>query len=231
MLGKRASSAQAPGRPGGRRRVLAPPWPRSCRTSNDPGGGERFPLAARARASLVRGACAGRAPHVSTGLGTMLLGVSGSCEDREVTSLPDELPREPDSEKETWRRQAGALSTRPSRGAPCGRASGWGPGPPSARRRLGAGRTPRPLLRARYSREARRRVNGGLRCACLPHPHPIARGCPSRRSHGKPPSPQAPCTLATSPIPPGVLRSREPGRASPAAGRRVGPGHSAARTR
>lgn len=33
----------------------------------------------------------------------MLLGVSGSCEDREVTSLPEELPREPDSEKDTWR--------------------------------------------------------------------------------------------------------------------------------
>lgn len=30
------------------------------------------------------------------------MGVSGSCEDREVTSLPEELPREPDSEKETW---------------------------------------------------------------------------------------------------------------------------------
>lgn len=44
----------------------------------------------------------GSPPHVSTGLGTMLLGVSGSCEDREVTSLPEELPREPDSEKETW---------------------------------------------------------------------------------------------------------------------------------
>lgn len=38
----------------------------------------------------------------------MLLGVSGSCEDREVTSLPEELPREPDSEKETWRPQGGA---------------------------------------------------------------------------------------------------------------------------
>ena len=34
----------------------------------------------------------------------MLLGVSGSCEDKEVTSLPEELPREPDSEKETWGR-------------------------------------------------------------------------------------------------------------------------------
>lgn len=40
--------------------------------------------------------------HVSTGLGTILLGVSGNCEDREVTSLPDEFPREPDSEKDTW---------------------------------------------------------------------------------------------------------------------------------
>lgn len=39
--------------------------------------------------------------HVSTGLGTILLGVSGNWEDKEVTSLPDEFPREPDSEKET----------------------------------------------------------------------------------------------------------------------------------
>lgn len=39
--------------------------------------------------------------HVSTGLGTMLLGVSGNCDDKEVTSLPDELPKEPDSENET----------------------------------------------------------------------------------------------------------------------------------
>lgn len=31
----------------------------------------------------------------------MLFGVSGNCDDREVTSLPDELPREPDSEKDT----------------------------------------------------------------------------------------------------------------------------------
>lgn len=50
----------------------------------------------------VRGLAGKGPPHVSTGLGTMLLGVSGSCEDREVTSLPEELPREPDSEKETW---------------------------------------------------------------------------------------------------------------------------------
>ena len=41
---------------------------------------------------------------MSMGLGTILFGVSGNCEDREVTSLPDELPREPDSEKDTWRR-------------------------------------------------------------------------------------------------------------------------------
>lgn len=40
--------------------------------------------------------------HVSTGLGTMLLGVSGNWEDKEVTSLPEELPKEPDSEKDTW---------------------------------------------------------------------------------------------------------------------------------
>lgn len=50
----------------------------------------------------VRGLARMGSSHVSTGLGTMLLGVSGSCEDREVTSLPEELPREPDSEKETW---------------------------------------------------------------------------------------------------------------------------------
>lgn len=50
----------------------------------------------------VRGLAGRGPPHVSTGLGTILLGVSGSCEDREVTSLPEELPREPDSEKETW---------------------------------------------------------------------------------------------------------------------------------
>lgn len=39
--------------------------------------------------------------HVSTGLGTMLFGVSGKCDDREVTSLPEEFPNEPDSEKDT----------------------------------------------------------------------------------------------------------------------------------
>jgi hypothetical protein len=39
--------------------------------------------------------------HVSTGLGTMLFGVSGKCDDREVTSLPDEFPNEPDSENDT----------------------------------------------------------------------------------------------------------------------------------
>lgn len=39
--------------------------------------------------------------HVSTGLDTMLLGVSGNCDDSEVTSLPEEVPREPDSEKDT----------------------------------------------------------------------------------------------------------------------------------
>uniref|UniRef100_A0AAZ3R707 Electron transfer flavoprotein subunit alpha, mitochondrial n=1 Tax=Oncorhynchus tshawytscha TaxID=74940 RepID=A0AAZ3R707_ONCTS len=31
----------------------------------------------------------------------MLFGVSGNCDDREVTSLPEELPMEPDSEKDT----------------------------------------------------------------------------------------------------------------------------------
>lgn len=40
--------------------------------------------------------------HVSTGLGTILFGVSGNWEDKEVTSLPEEFPRDPDSEKDTW---------------------------------------------------------------------------------------------------------------------------------
>lgn len=66
----------------------------------------------------VRGLAGKGPPHVSTGLGTMLLGVSGSCEDREVTSLPEELPREPDSEKETWgrgdARKEPVKKTRPS---------------------------------------------------------------------------------------------------------------------
>lgn len=44
------------------------------------------------------------APHVSTGLGTILFGVSGNCDDSEVTSLPEEFPREPDSEKDTCQR-------------------------------------------------------------------------------------------------------------------------------
>lgn len=39
--------------------------------------------------------------HVSTGLAIMLFGVSGNCDDKEVTSLPEELPMEPDSEKDT----------------------------------------------------------------------------------------------------------------------------------
>lgn len=43
--------------------------------------------------------------HVSTGLGTILFGVSGNWEDKEVTSLPEEFPREPDSEKDTWREE------------------------------------------------------------------------------------------------------------------------------
>ena len=43
----------------------------------------------------------GATVHVSTGLGTILLGVSGNWEDKEVTSLPEEFPREPDSEKDT----------------------------------------------------------------------------------------------------------------------------------
>lgn len=79
-------------------------------------------------------------PHVSAGLGTMLLGVSGSWEDSEVTSLPEEVPKEPDSEKETWGRGMGkgaaavrAPSPSPSplpqrRGLPATR-RGRGPGP------------------------------------------------------------------------------------------------------
>lgn len=50
--------------------------------------------------------------HVSTGLGTMLLGVSGNCDDREVTSLPDELPSEPDSENDTYRRVRGTVGNQ-----------------------------------------------------------------------------------------------------------------------
>lgn len=62
--------------------------------------------------------------HVSTGLGTILLGVSGNCDDSEVTSLPEEFPREPDSEKDTWDKNSrhngfqisGVLSIRNRRG-------------------------------------------------------------------------------------------------------------------
>lgn len=54
----------------------------------------------------------------------MLLGVSGSCEDREVTSLLEELPREPDSEKETWVADVAGWSGEgplmgPMAGTPC----------------------------------------------------------------------------------------------------------------
>lgn len=35
----------------------------------------------------------------------MLFGVSGNCDDREVTSLPEEFPKDPDSEKDTWQRR------------------------------------------------------------------------------------------------------------------------------
>lgn len=49
------------------------------------------------------GLCAFRVqgPHVSTGLGTILFGVSGNWDDRDVTSLADEFPNEPDSENDT----------------------------------------------------------------------------------------------------------------------------------
>lgn len=43
--------------------------------------------------------------HVSMGLWTMLFGVSGNCDDREVTSLAEEFPKEPDSEKDTYERR------------------------------------------------------------------------------------------------------------------------------
>lgn len=51
--------------------------------------------------NVLEGQAFKRRSHVSTGLGTMLLGVSGSWDDKEVTSLPDELPKEPDSEMES----------------------------------------------------------------------------------------------------------------------------------
>lgn len=95
----------------------------------------------------VRGLAGRGPPHVSTGLGTMLLGVSGSCEDREVTSLPEELPSEPDSEKDTWGGgdKKEQVKPRPSWCSPAacsessvlwGRAAGWSP---SARRDIRAG--------------------------------------------------------------------------------------------
>lgn len=43
----------------------------------------------------------------------MLLGVSGSWEDSEVTSLPEDVPKEPDSEKETWGSSGGEAAARP----------------------------------------------------------------------------------------------------------------------
>lgn len=63
--------------------------------------------------------------HVSAGLGTMLLGVSGSWEDSEVTSLPEEVPKEPDSEKVTW----GAAAVRAWRARPLPRPPPSAPGP------------------------------------------------------------------------------------------------------
>ena len=62
-----------------------------------PGSG----LRAAGRLSVSAGLRAAGRLYVSAGLGAMLLGVSGSCDDSEVTSLPDEVPMEPDSEKET----------------------------------------------------------------------------------------------------------------------------------
>lgn len=44
-------------------------------------------------------------PHASMGLATMLLGVSGSWEDMEATSLPVELEPGPPSEKLTCEKQ------------------------------------------------------------------------------------------------------------------------------
>lgn len=43
--------------------------------------------------------------HVSMGLWTILFGVSGNWDDREVTSLAEEFPKEPDSEKDTYGRK------------------------------------------------------------------------------------------------------------------------------
>lgn len=43
--------------------------------------------------------------HVSMGLWTILFGVSGNWDDREVTSLAEEFPKEPDSEKDTYERK------------------------------------------------------------------------------------------------------------------------------
>lgn len=58
----------------------------SAPTVSNRGGGERI--------------CA-NVPQASMGLATMLLGVSGSCEDIEATSLPVELEPGPPSEKLT----------------------------------------------------------------------------------------------------------------------------------
>lgn len=62
----------------------------------------------------------------------MLLGVSGSWEDSEVTSLPEDVPKEPDSEKETWGSSGGEGQAPSPRSPPIAPVPG-GPGLPSPR--------------------------------------------------------------------------------------------------
>lgn len=49
-------------------------------------------------------------PHASIGLATMLLGVSGSWEDIDATSLPVELEPGPPSEKLTCQNKNGTIN-------------------------------------------------------------------------------------------------------------------------
>lgn len=62
----------------------------------------------------------------------MLLGVSGSWEDSEVTSLPEDVPKEPDSEKETWG-SSGVEGPAPSPRSPPVAPGPGGPGLPAPR--------------------------------------------------------------------------------------------------
>lgn len=81
----------------------------------------------------------------------MLLGVSGSWEDSEVTSLPEEVPKEPDSEKETW-------------GSSGGEAPATGHRPPVCRPRS----APSPLRSARAAGRPPSTARRGVpaRCGC-----------------------------------------------------------------